>query len=172
MKRIRLELEGIQTNAPRDEHAEPWRSSSPVKGLSRSTLDRDSSVVVSVKQSAALCSYGMISCLVQTREAQERMNEMRQLIGKRLEGDSTPRQRHSVFPSSATPRNIDTSSATTIAPTLQELVSQASSDLSRAASNYGTLYEGIKLLTSNVTEVFDNHSIKRRKTNNSFRRKF
>lgn len=167
MKRIRLELEGIQTNAPRDEHAEPWRSSSPVKGLSRGTLDRDSSVVVSVKQSAAFCSYGLISCLVQTREAQERMNEMRQLIGKRLEGDSTPRQRHSVFPSSATPRNIDTSSATTMTPTLQELVSQASSDLSRAASNYGTLYEGIKLLTSNVTEVFDNHSIKRRKTNNS-----
>ena len=90
------------------------------------------------------------------------MNEMRQLIGKRLEGDGTPRQRQGVFPSSATPRSMDTLSAAGIASTLQELVFRADDDLSRAASNYGTVHEGLKLLTTNFIEVFSNHSIQRR----------
>lgn len=99
------------------------------------------------------------------------MNEMRQLIGKRLEGDGTPRQRQGAFPSSPAPRNTDIASADDIASTLQELVSQADNDLSRAASNYGSVHESLKLLVSDFVEVFEKHCIRRRrKTDNISRR--
>jgi hypothetical protein len=90
---------------------------------------------------------------MQTREAQERMNEMRQLIGKRFEGESTPRSRAGTLPGSPAPRTADSFSADEIARTLQDIVSEADQQLTRAASNHETMQDDLKLLVSDFKEV-------------------
>lgn len=129
---------------------DPLRPSSPVKGLPR-TPQRGTTV--------AVCFYMFhkfyISSLgsSQTREAQDRMNEMRQLIGKRFESDGAPRSRPGVFPSSPAPRQTENFQADGIAQSLQELVSEADKDLTRAVSNHDTLQDGLNLLVSDFKEV-------------------
>jgi hypothetical protein len=89
----------------------------------------------------------------QTREAQARMNEMRQLIGKRLEGEYTPRSRAGTLPSTPPAQTTDTFSADGIVQTLQGVVSEADQHLSRAASKHETMHDDLKLLTSDLKEV-------------------
>lgn len=81
------------------------------------------------------------------------MNEMRQLIGKRFESEGTPRNRPGAFPNSPAPRAADSIGADSVALSLQELISEADKDLSRAASNQDMLQEGLKLLAADFVEV-------------------
>jgi hypothetical protein len=91
--------------------------------------------------------------LLQTREAQERLNEMRQLIGKRFETEGTPRSRLGGLPSSPALRTTDSFPAEDIAKSLQELVCEAEKDLTRAISNHETLQDDLKLLAADFKEV-------------------
>ena len=78
------------------------------------------------------------------------MNEMRQLIGKRLEGEGTPRSKAGILPA---PRTMDPFSADGIARTLQDVVSDADQELTRAASNHETMQDDLKVLASDFKEV-------------------
>lgn len=79
---------------------------------------------------------------------------MRQLIGKRFEAEGTPRSRLGALPGSPAPlRSSDSFPAEGIARSLQELVSEADKDLSRAISNHGTLQDDLKLLAADFKEV-------------------
>jgi len=77
---------------------------------------------------------------------------MRQLIGKRLEGENTPRSRAGTLPNSPALRTVDPFSADGIARTLQEVVSDADQQLTQAASNHETMQEGLKVLASDFKE--------------------
>ena len=88
----------------------------------------------------------------QTREAQQRMAEMRHLIGKRFEGESTPRSRAGTLPNSPAPRITDPS-ADGVARTLQDIVSETDQHLTRAATNHETMRDDLKLLASDFKEV-------------------
>lgn len=81
------------------------------------------------------------------------MNEMRQLIGKRLESDGTPRTRAGTLPSSPALRLARAFSPDDTAGTLQEIVSEADHNISRAASNYDTMQQDIQLLADDFKEV-------------------
>lgn len=81
------------------------------------------------------------------------MNEMRQLIGKRFEGEGTSRTRAGTLPISPAPRTTDAFSADGIAQTLQEVVSEVDQHLTRAASNHETMHDNFKLLASDFREV-------------------
>lgn len=149
MKRIRLELDSFQSHATHSGTDDHWRPSSPVKGLPR-TPQRTSTMVCIF---AYPYVHGLITTLIQTREAQDRMNEMRQLIGKRLDGEMTPRGRAGTLPSSSTQRPADTHAADKTASSLQEIVSEADEHLARATSNYDKLQGGLDLLVSDLKEV-------------------
>jgi len=88
---------------------------------------------------------------MQTREAQERLNEMRQLIGKRFEAEGTPRSRLGAMPGS--PRTTDSFPAEGIARSLQELVCEAEKDLTRAFSNHESLQDNLRVLAADFKEV-------------------
>ncbi|GLB33962.1 putative guanine nucleotide exchange factor for Rho/Rac/Cdc42-like GTPases [Lyophyllum shimeji] len=87
-----------------------------------------------------------------TKAAQERMEEMRQLIGRRqLEGEGTPRTRpRSVFDTPTRgppPANIsDTLHA------IEALVSEADRDLERAVSNQKALQQGLRRISVELEE--------------------
>lgn len=90
----------------------------------------------------------------QTKAAQERMEEMRQLIGRRqFEGESTPRSRtRSVFDSptrSITPSN----SVLDASRSIDVLVADADRDLAKAASSQQTLQNDLKHVSVGLKEV-------------------
>lgn len=89
---------------------------------------------------------------VQTREAQERMNEMRQLIGKRLDGEIAP-SRSNELPGSPVPYTTDASRLQGLSRSLQDLISGADKDLARATTNHETLRDGLKALMTEMAEV-------------------
>lgn len=86
---------------------------------------------------------------MQTKAAQERMEEMRQLIGRR-QADGTPRSR----PRSAI---FDTSSQSSthanVVDSIGALVSEADRDLSRAVSFQETLRQDIVEMAAGFREV-------------------
>ncbi|KAF5388006.1 hypothetical protein D9615_000543 [Tricholomella constricta] len=115
IKRIKLQVDDLRSSSvSEDEYSRP---SSPDKELRTPQ-----------RQSAAM-----------TKAAQERMEEMRQLIGRRqLEGEGTPRSRpRSVF--DTPPRAIPSANATGTARAIEKLVSEADRDLARAVSNQDAL---------------------------------
>jgi len=80
------------------------------------------------------------------------MNEMRQLIGKRFEAEGTPRSRAGTLPGSPASRTTEVFPADGIARTLQDVVSQADQNLTRAASNQEMIHDDLKLLVSDFKE--------------------
>jgi len=89
---------------------------------------------------------------LQTKAAQERMEEMRQLIGRR-QADGTPRSRSrsTAFDmpsqSSAPAKMID------VLRSIETLASEADQDLSRAVSCQETLQKDIVEVTTGLKEV-------------------
>ncbi|KAF7981667.1 hypothetical protein HWV62_32792 [Athelia sp. TMB] len=130
VKRIKLGLDNFQTNSPQVLSEENWRSTSPVKGLPRTP--------------------------VRTKEAQDRMNEMRSLIGRRLESEATPRTRAGTLHNASTPRNVEAVPADDIASSLQELVSEADQHILKASSNYEAMQDNIRLLANDLKQKSTN----------------
>jgi hypothetical protein len=89
---------------------------------------------------------------LQTKAAQERMEEMRQLIGRR-QADGTPRSR----PRSAvfdTPSQSSTqANVVDVSRSIETLVSEADRDLSRAVSFQETLRQDIVEMATGLKEV-------------------
>lgn len=81
------------------------------------------------------------------------MNEMRSLIGRRLEGEATPRTRAGTLPSAPTPRSGDAIPVDDTADTLQELVSEADRHITRACSNHEAMQHNIQLLADDFKQV-------------------
>lgn len=93
----------------------------------------------------------------QTKEAQNRMEEMRQLIGKRL-GEGTPRSRaQSILESSSSSsfsRSSDTSSKVEqISGSIDELVTEADYYLSQAVKNQPLIESDVQSMAAQLKEV-------------------
>ncbi|KAG6869324.1 hypothetical protein C0993_000077 [Termitomyces sp. T159_Od127] len=135
IKRIKLQVDDLRSShIPTITEGVSSRPSSPEKGLRTPQ-----------RQSVAL-----------TRAAQERLEEMRQVIGRRqLEGDGLSRSRpHSVFD---TPSKTHTSSgtSTTIVDTarnVETLVSETEKSLARAVTSQDTLQLNIKQMSAELKE--------------------
>ncbi|KDQ64245.1 hypothetical protein JAAARDRAFT_27871 [Jaapia argillacea MUCL 33604] len=84
-----------------------------------------------------------------TKEAQARMEEMRQLIGRRGEGPSRIRPRSIVDSSSVS----NSSSSKEFTRTIEEFVSNADKHLTRAMSNQELQCDGFKLVIANLGQV-------------------
>ena len=81
------------------------------------------------------------------------MNEMRSLIGRRLEGEATPRTRAGTLSNAPTSRNVEAAPADDIASSLQELVSEADRHILRATSNHEAMQDNIRLLANDLKQV-------------------
>ncbi|KAF8639693.1 hypothetical protein AX17_000955 [Amanita inopinata Kibby_2008] len=89
-----------------------------------------------------------------TRAAQERMEEMRQLIGRR-QGDNTPRHRpRSVFELNRTPTTptFDKSHVDKFIQSIDDLIGEADKDLNRALLHQDNLQRPLRKLVSNFRE--------------------
>ncbi|RDB22757.1 hypothetical protein Hypma_010026 [Hypsizygus marmoreus] len=119
-----------------------WRTStSPFPGEYSRPSSPDKELRTPQRQSVAM-----------TKAAQERMEEMRLLIGRRqLEGEGTPRTRaRSVFDTptrSTTPANIGDASRS-----IEMLASEAEKDLARAVSNQEALQHDLKQVSVELKE--------------------
>jgi len=76
---------------------------------------------------------------------------MRQLIGKRFEGDGTPRSRAGTLPCSPAPRTVDATADGT-SQALQDVVFDADQHLMKATANHELMYDDLKLLASEFKE--------------------
>jgi hypothetical protein len=88
----------------------------------------------------------------QTKAAQERMLEMRQLIRQRK--SECPQDRpHSVIVSNTRSRVSDTPRADDFAHSMDELFSEADKELARAITNHDVLQTDLRQLTCDFKEV-------------------
>jgi cytochrome oxidase Cu insertion factor (SCO1/SenC/PrrC family) len=147
MKRIRLEFDLFRTNSKSTEDVH-LASPSPIKGIPR-TPQRPNATVVSavrkVKSSA--------NSFAQSREAQARMDEMRQLIGKRY-GPTTPRtpQRNTV----ETPKRTSTAEYSPFddfAHSIEDYVFDADGNLAKALAAQDELQADVKAISASLKEV-------------------
>ena len=93
-----------------------------------------------------------VNCYRQSRAAQERMEEMRQVIGRR-QGEYTPRSRpRSTFDMNRTP-TVDKSQVDRSAQVVDDLVVEADNDLVQAVSHQDKLQDGLKKLIADYREV-------------------
>jgi hypothetical protein len=136
VKRIKVELDGLQSNS--DEA--PWRPASPDKGIVR--IPQPSKPAL-VSPSCALSIRTSSTCCNKTREAEGRLQEMRQLIGQR-QVECTPRSR---MPDSYT------SQVEAVTRSLEGLLSEACLDLEKTASTHEALQTDLQHLASNLKEV-------------------
>ncbi|KAG2156207.1 hypothetical protein DEU56DRAFT_766033 [Suillus clintonianus] len=131
IKRMKLDLQEIRSS---DESAgldESWRCSSPDKSLAR-TPQRTNPPPI-------------------TREAQQRLDEMRQLIGKRQQ-EGTPRTRPRSFaPELFTPGPTPTPSTSNVSQ-LNESVADADKLLASALSSHETLHQSLAQVVSDFKE--------------------
>jgi hypothetical protein len=93
-----------------------------------------------------------INCFQQSRAAQERMEEMRQVIGRR-QGEYTPRSRpRSTIDINRTP-TIDKSQVDRAAQVVDDLVLEADNGLVQAVSHQDKMQEGLRKLIADYREV-------------------
>ncbi|KAG1752636.1 uncharacterized protein EDB91DRAFT_1103601 [Suillus paluster] len=131
IKRMKLDLQEIRTSDESASHDEPWRCPSPDKSLAR-TPQRTNPAPI-------------------TREAQQRLEEMRQLIGKRQQ-EGTPRSRPRSFALEvSTPGPPATPSASTVS-LLGESVADADKFLASALSSHETLHQSLTQVVSDFKE--------------------
>ncbi|KAF8076555.1 hypothetical protein FPV67DRAFT_1618362 [Lyophyllum atratum] len=131
IKRIKLQVDDLHSsNAAQSSEGEYSRPSSPEKEL-----------LTPKRQSAAM-----------TRAAQERMEEMRHLIGRRqLEGETTSRTRaRSVF-DGPTPA-ASSANMTHTARAIEALVFEADKNLGRAVSNQDAFRNGLKQMSVDLKQ--------------------
>ncbi|KAH7931234.1 hypothetical protein BV22DRAFT_1115616 [Leucogyrophana mollusca] len=132
VKRIKLDLDNLRSSTQvSGGSSEPWRSPSPDKSLAR-TPQRGNAPPI-------------------TKEAQQRLDEMRQLIGKR-QFEGTPRSRPRSLVSEG---SISSTSEPSSAPDyshLDEPVSEADKYLARAVSNCESLHTNILHVVSDFKE--------------------
>lgn len=83
------------------------------------------------------------------------MDEMRQLIGKRYVGDTTPitPQRHSMIETPKWAPTKDTLQMEEFARTVEDYIFDADGDLAKAVSTQDTLQVEIRLLADSLKEV-------------------
>jgi CHAT domain-containing protein len=93
-----------------------------------------------------------INLATQTKAALERMEEMRQLIGRR-QGDGTPRSRARSIVLDTPTRNSTSVNIADLSRSIDMLVSDADKDLSRAASNQEALQRDLKQVAIQLKEV-------------------
>ncbi|EGN93023.1 hypothetical protein SERLA73DRAFT_98341 [Serpula lacrymans var. lacrymans S7.3] len=130
VKRIKLELDELRSSSQSGGSAEYWRSPSPEKGIVR-TPGRNN--------------------VPMTKEAQQRMEEMRQLIGKR-QPEGTPRSRpRSIVQDSIMPRTPDPSFGDNFAY-VNESASDADKSLARAVQNNESLHNDLLQLVTDFKE--------------------
>ncbi|KAG5341935.1 hypothetical protein C0989_006778 [Termitomyces sp. Mn162] len=135
IKRIKLQVDDLRSgNVTTNTEGAYSRPSSPDKGLRTPQ-----------RQTVAL-----------TKAAQERLDEMRQVIGRRqLEGDGIPRSRpHSMFdtPSRTPSSDASTTLAADSARNVETLASEADRSLARAVSNQDVLQLDLKQMSSELKE--------------------
>ncbi|KAG0709787.1 hypothetical protein DFH29DRAFT_885797 [Suillus ampliporus] len=131
IKRIKLDLQEIRASDESASHDEPWRCSSPDKSLAR-TPQRTNPPAI-------------------TREAQQRLEEMRQLIGKRQQ-EGTPRSRPRSFALElSTPGPPVTPGASNVS-SLSESVADADKLLASALSSHETLHQNLTQVVSDFKE--------------------
>jgi len=130
MKRIRLEFDLFRTNSKSTEDVH-LASPSPIKGIPR-TPQRPNATV--------------------SREAQARMDEMRQLIGKRY-GPTTPRtpQRNTVETPKRT-SNAEYSPFDDFAHSIEDYVFDADGNLAKALAAQDELQADVKAISASLKE--------------------
>ncbi|KAG6903484.1 hypothetical protein C0995_005507 [Termitomyces sp. Mi166 len=135
IKRIKLQVDDLRSN----------NVSPNMEGLYSRPSSPDKVFRTPQRQSVAL-----------TKAAQERLEEMRQVIGRRqLEGDVIPRSRpHSVFdtPSRTHPSSGTPTIAADPARSVETLVSEVDKNLARAVSNQDALQLDIKQMSTELKE--------------------
>ena len=87
---------------------------------------------------------------MQTKAAQERMEEMRNLIGRRQEETPRSRPRTAIF---STPSRTSSETSEEVSRTIDMLVADADQDLVKAQSNQDTLQNELRRLASEFKEV-------------------
>ncbi|KII94880.1 hypothetical protein PLICRDRAFT_33706 [Plicaturopsis crispa FD-325 SS-3] len=122
VKRIKIEVDGLRAELQHGTN-EGWRSPSPEKGGAPRTPQRGGTPM--------------------TKAAQERMEEMRQLIQKR-QGEGTPRSRSRNGFAMDDPQPQSSDKLDRFAKSVEGLVSDADRDLLRAASNIETIQNDIR----------------------------
>ncbi|CAL1700184.1 unnamed protein product [Somion occarium] len=132
LKRIKLEADNLNGSAPGSPPSDIERGSSPTKGI-RTPPQRPAPPL--------------------TREAQARMEEMRQLISKR-NGETTPRSRpFSMISEGSLPKLSEATRSDDIGRNIEELASHADQELSRAVKDQEHVHTELRQLTDHLKET-------------------
>lgn len=165
VKRIKLEFDQLKTSAskvhsPSEDSTHPDSPTSPIKRATRTPQTPTTPMVSRFREP----STDALSPQSKTREAQQRMDEMRQMIGRR-NGDLTPRkvrpvidtfEKASPLPASATnePLRLDG-----LDRTIEGFVFDVDGKLAQAAENQDAVQEGLREISAKLREVRFLHAL-------------
>jgi hypothetical protein len=165
VKRIKLEFDQLKTSAskvhsPLGGNSHPDSPTSPIK---RATRTPQTPTTPMVGWSPKLPTDA-ISPQSKTREAQHRMDEMRQLIGRR-NGDLTPRKVRPVIDTSEKVPPLPTSVTNEplhldgLDKMIENFVFDVDGKLAQAAENQDAVQEGLREISARLREVRFLHAI-------------
>ena len=165
VKRIKLEFDQFKTSAsrvhtPSEDSSCPDSPASPIKRATR-TPQTPTTPMVSWSQEL---STNAASPHSKTREAQQRMDEMRQMIGRR-NGDLTPRRVRPVVDTSEkapplpTPPKSEPLRLDGLDKTIESFVFDVDGKLAQAAENQDLFQEGLREISAKLREVRFLHAL-------------
>jgi len=165
VKRIKLEFDQLKSSAskvhsPSEDSSHPDSPTSPIKRATRTPQTPTTPMVSRFREP----STDAISPHSKTREAQQRMDEMRQLIGRR-NGDLTPRKVRPVVDTFETvpPLSISTTNEPLrldgLDKTIEGFVFDVDGKLAQAAENQDAVQEGLREVSAKLREVRFLHAL-------------
>lgn len=160
MKRIKLEFDQFKGSAskvstPLEDRSSPDSPVSPLKRVATRTPQKPTTPMVSRSHDLPVDSSPLSP---KTREAQQRMDEMRQLIGRRA-GDLTPRKVRPTVDTSEKPPPLPTPTTTEplrldgLDKAIEGFVFDVDGKLAQAAENQDTVQEGLREISAKLREV-------------------
>lgn len=147
------ELRSNSSSSPVDS----WRSSSPDKSFARTSQRTNPPPIVGIDVSPCLFSKYSLVSHEKTKEAQQRMEEMRQLISRRqAEGPTTPLNRPRSFVGENTTPNASEAVNPMVFTRLEESLADADQSMVNAMSHHETLRNDLEQFILEIKEVSSN----------------